>query len=146
MVFTLSPPFLNSFQITPFSLATLMLYNILPQCYIVLELFSRFNNVWLVNSNHPNYVGHEMSHLISSPQVISIIWLFSFLSASPWALFTKVLQKYCVFFSGVSLISRAKQVAIVHYSILFLLLPSRCLNNINRKIHFLFNLHIFYHR
>ena len=74
-----------------------MLYNILPQCYIVLELFSRFNNVWLVNSNHPNYVGHEMSHLISSPQVISIIWLFSFLSASPWALFTKVLQKYCVF-------------------------------------------------
>ena len=106
MVFTLSPPFLNSFQITPFSLATLMLYNILPQCYIVLELFSRFNNVWLVNSNHPNYVGHEMSHLISSPQVISIIWLFSFLSASPWALFTKVLQQYCVFFSSVSLISR----------------------------------------
>ena len=27
-----------------------------------------------------------------SPQVISMIWLFSFLSASPWALFTKVLQ------------------------------------------------------
>ena len=38
-----------------------------------------------------------MLHSISFPQVISIIWLFSFLSASPWALFTKVLQQYCVF-------------------------------------------------
>ena len=38
--------------------------------------------------------------------MISIIWLFSFLSASPWALFTKVLQQYCVFFSSVPLISR----------------------------------------
>ena len=47
-----------------------------------------------------------MPHSISFPQVISIIWLFSFLSASPWALFTKVLQQYCVFFSSVSLISR----------------------------------------